>query len=116
MLHAECDEVTLVGLTVILCARLTQVTDKAEAVVAKTLAEVTAKVGAAAKNLAEKEKESRKVRRGSVRVEAVLAQKMRSRTIKLTSRNRKLSEGHVVKKGIVKAIVNGANHLLEWQR
>ena len=36
--------------------RITQITEKAKEMVAKTLAEVTAKVGAAEKGLAEKEK------------------------------------------------------------
>ena len=39
--------------------RFTQVTAKAKAVVAKTLAEVTAKVGAAAEGLVEREMEMR---------------------------------------------------------
>ena len=64
---------------------------------ARTLAEVTAKVGAAAKGLAKEEKASRNVRKLLARADAVL-EKTRSRKIKMMSEKRRSSVGRVVKK------------------
>ena len=94
--------------------RITQITAKAKAVVARTLAEVTAKVGAAAKVLEKAEKAKEKVRRPGDRA-GVVPVRMRLRNRRRMSVKRRSVAGRVAKKGIVSLNVLGLIRLWAWQ-
>ena len=82
---------------------------EAKAAVARMQAEVTAKVGAAAKVLEKAEKAKETVRKPGHRADVVPV-KMRLRRIKRMSVKRRSSVGRAVKNDIGKAIANGKIH------